>query len=144
VIQDLWPTNHDGENRKIKEEESAMFSSTVMSVKAARIFQFSAWWTLLASVTIGVLWFFPGANPDSRSIPGVLISLFFGIVGLVGSVTSLLLLVGMLVHLVKVSGFSSFSKVMWLAFFILTLPIGEVIYFFVVYGRSNSRREQPI
>ncbi len=115
-----------------------MWSNLIMSAKAKRVFRFCAWWTLLTSVVIGVLLLFPAANVGTSSLPRLLISVFFGLVGMVGSVTSLLLLVGMFAHLLKVSGFSASSKAIWTVIFILLLPIGEVIYFFVAYGRSRS------
>lgn len=39
-------------------------------------------------------------------------------------------------HLVKVSGFSSFSKVVRIAFLIMIAPVGEVVYYFLVYRRT--------
>jgi hypothetical protein len=109
-----------------------------MSVKANRVFRFCAWWTLLASIIIGILLLFPAANVGTQSLPGLIISVFFGIVGMIGSITSLLLLVGMFAHLLKVSGFSASSKAIWATIFILVLPVGEVIYFFAVYVRNRA------
>lgn len=115
-----------------------MFSRTIMSDKAARIFRFSAWWTMLASVTIAVVLLFPAVNPEIHSVLGVLTSLFLGIVGMVGGITSLVLLVGMVAHLATVSGYGTPLKAMWIAIFFLVLPLGEVIYFFVVYDRLRG------
>ena len=89
-----------------------MWSSKITSRNAARIFRFCAWWTLVASVAIGILVFFP-AIVDNRSVLNSLISVFFGLAGLIGSMTSLFLFVGMLTHLLKISGFSTFSKALW-------------------------------
>lgn len=113
-----------------------MWSSIVMSLRATRIFQFSAWWTLLASAAIVMLRFYPSIV-DSHSIFGTLISILIGIIGMIGSITSLLLLAGMITHLVTCSGFSKYSKILWLALIILLLPLGEIIYFFAVYRRDE-------
>jgi hypothetical protein len=117
-----------------------------MSAKANRVFKFCAWWTLLASVVIGILLFFPAAvnNVGTQSLPGLLVSVSFGIVGMVGSITSLLLLVGMFVHLLKVSGLSPSSKAIWGTVLILILPIGEIIYFFSVYVRNRAVLKQAV
>ena len=114
-----------------------MEPNIITSVKARRVFRFCAWWTLLASVAIATLLLFPAANVGIRSFFGLVISVLFGIVGMVGSITSLLLLVGMFAHLWKISGYSPLSKAMWAVIFVLLLPVGEVIYYFVVYSRSH-------
>lgn len=118
-----------------------MIASVILSDKAARIFRFCAWWTVLECVVVGVLLLFPAAAPHGLSVLGVLTSLFLGIVGMVGAVATLLLLFGMLVHAVKFSGFSRLSKFIWIVVLILIAPLGEVIYFFAVYER---RRIAPI
>jgi hypothetical protein len=114
-----------------------MWSSKITSRNAARIFRFCAWSTLVASVAIGIMVFFP-AIVDNRSVLNSLISVFFGLAGLIGSMTSLFLFVGMLTHLLKISGFSTFSKALWTILIVLFLPIGEVIYFFAVYGQMSE------
>jgi hypothetical protein len=114
-----------------------MFSTAVMSNKAVKILRFSAWWSLLASVAIGVLWLFPKIDSDAHSVHGVLLALFFGVVGMVGSVTILLLIVGMVLHLIKLSGYAMSLKVLWIVIFFLIPPIGEAIYFFLIYDRQR-------
>jgi hypothetical protein len=117
-----------------------------MSVKAKRVFRFCAWWTLLASIVIGILLLFPAVfdNSGAQSLPGLLISVFFGIVGMIGSVASLVLIVGMFAHLLKVSEFSASSKAIWAIIFILFPLIGQVIYFFTVYVRNRAVLEQAV
>jgi len=123
-----------------------MWSNLIMSAKANRVFKFCAWWTLLASIVIGILLLYPAAldNVGTQSLPGLLVSISFGIIGMIGSITSLMLLIGMFAHLLKVSGFSSSSKVVWATIFILALPIGEVIYYFIVYVRNRAVLKQAI
>lgn len=118
-----------------------MIASMILSDEAARAFRFCAWWTILECVMFGVLALFASGIPGGHSVLGVLTSLFSGIVGIVGAVATLLLIVGMLVHVVKFSGFSRSSKVLWIMVLILIAPLGEVIYFFAVYER---RRVAPI
>lgn len=115
-----------------------MFSQVITSHKAARVFEVSAWWTALASVTIGLLLIFPTANLGGDSVLGVLISLCLGIVGLIGGIASLLLWAGMLIHVAKVRNGSSFSTIIWIAFIVMILPVGEVIYYFAVYRHSTG------
>jgi len=100
----------------------------------------------LASIVIGILLLYPAAldNVGTQSLPGLLVSISFGIIGMIGSITSLMLLIGMFAHLLKVSGFSSSSKVVWATIFILALPIGEVIYYFIVYVRNRAVLKQAI
>lgn len=123
-----------------------MLSNLIMSVKAKRVFRFCAWWTLLASIVIGILLLFPAAfdNSGIQSPPAILISVVFGIVGMVGSVASLLLIAGMFAHLLKLSGFSASLKAIWLIIFILFPLIGQVIYFFTVYVRNQAVLRQAI
>jgi hypothetical protein len=51
-------------------------------------------------------------------------------------VTILLLIVGMVLHLINSSGYTTSLKVLWIVIFFLIPPIGEAIYFFVVYNQQ--------
>jgi len=115
-----------------------MWVDVFASAKANRVFRFCAWWTLLVTGVVIALLLFPEANVGSQTLPRLLLSVFFGVVGMVGAATSLILLVGMFAHLVKVSRMSAASKLLWMFLFIALLPVGEVIYFFAVYGPRRA------
>lgn len=115
-----------------------MFSSTIMSDRTGRLFLFSTWWTLAASILIGSLLIFPSALESSGSELHLAFSVLLAIVGLIASATSLTLLIGMLSHLTRMLEFRVVAKIGWGAVIVLGLPLGAVLYFFFVYQRWGA------
>lgn len=115
-----------------------MLSNVIISAKAMRIFRFCAWWILLTTVVIGVLLVYPSIPDSANGVwrPGIAAAI--SVVGLIGSATSLALLIGMLVHLFKVANRRPVAKVFWVALMVCALPVGAVLYFFVVFRPLSS------
>lgn len=76
------------------------------------------------------------ANLGGLSVAGVVLQLILGIVGIVGAFTSLVMFVGMSADVLKTQRYSGDAKAGWMVLFFLTLPLGAVSYYLLVFRRA--------
>ena len=110
----------------------------VISPKARRTFRYCAWCSLLVSALVLADMRFRIAIGNPLTFAGLLFSLLFAVVGMLGAISNLILIVGMFIHLLKVSRLPAASKLLWILLFITLPPFTEATYYFAVYLRSRA------